>query len=163
MLFRRNYNNQCGIASFVSYPLVKSTSSGITTTTNKAQTTASSTKPMITTTTSSSQAKCSNSSKMYANPGCLTGYSCQLTIENYVCPSGYLFDASTYSCRTGSLVSCNALSSICPNGSGYYPYPGCQKYYVCMQTTYYYYCTTGFLFDASTGMCQLASTYKCPV
>ena len=171
MLYRRNNKNQCGIASYASYPLVKATGSVTTpaTTTNSVQSTptnkagTTTMNPVTTTTSRSQSSKCSKGSGLYANPGCSTGYSCQLSITNYKCSSGYLFDVTTNSCRLSSLVSCNPLSATCPNGTGYYTYPGCATLYYCRQTIINYSCRSGYLFDARSGMCRLASTYKCPV
>lgn len=167
MLFRRNNNNQCGIASYASYPVIKSTS-GTTqstqssTTRSTAKTASTTQSPTVSSTTQrSSSSKCSKGTGWYANAGCQTAYYCQIRITNLVCSSGYLFDIVSNTCKLANLVQCSALSTKCLNGTGYYTYPGCQQLYFCRQTITDYYCNSGFLFDVSTKSCRSKNLITC--
>ena len=129
MLFRRNNRNQCGIASHASYPIVKknnspspspspspTTSSPTTkptsnpttaTTSTRASSTLSTTtiKPIVTTRSQSVQ--CNTGTGWYTLPGCKTAYYCTQTIKNYECPSQYLFDSTSGSCKLATNFKCN--------------------------------------------------------
>lgn len=176
MLFKRNTNgntNQCDIATYASYPIVKSSSATTktaTSTSTKAQTqstpksTPQSTSSVPVATTSQMYAnKCYKGNGWYANPGCQTAYYCLQSITKLECKKGYLFDANTNSCKLASQVNCSPLSSTCTNGTGYYSLSGCKKYYYCQQKIETYYCDSGYLLDPTFGRCRKASKFSCPV
>lgn len=107
MLFRRNNKNQCGIASYVSYPVVKPTNNPVpVSTTPPVSTTV--TAPIPVTTTQSQTIKCPSGSGWYPSPGCDSAYYCQQTITYYKCPSGYIFDRKTNKCGKKNTVKCQS-------------------------------------------------------
>lgn len=131
MWIRRNFNNMCGIASYVSYPIVKknsspnpttsrptTTSAATTTSTAKITTTTATTtvqpQPIVTTTnsvqptvtTQSQSVKCNAGTGWYTAPGCQIAYYCEQKITNYRCQSGYLFDPTSGSCKLNSKYNC---------------------------------------------------------
>jgi len=189
MLFQRNNNNMCAVASYAMYPTVAQASSVTTTTpkTASVQTTVKPTlaptstvplttvKPVTTTTiketaaltTSSSQTKpvCYNGTGVYPNSGCQSYYNCSLTLVQYYCPSGYLFDFNTQSCRITSQVVCNPSPYYCPNGVGkYYPKAGCQNVYYCKsQVIQTYTCPTGQSYNPSTRACATTGSFTCTI
>lgn len=171
MLYRRNNDNQCSISSYASYPIVKPIDSVSTTragTTTSSSSRSNSTQPPVTTTQptttspSAKTAKCYNGTGYYADSGCQTGYYCSLQITKYQCLNGYLFDVASDSCKPPSQVTCNPLPGLCPNGTDYYTYPGCQYLYYCRQRITNLKCNSGFLFNPENGLCYSARTYTCP-
>lgn len=124
MLYRRNNKNQCGIASYTSYPIVKPVNNQPTPQPNPQPTTQAPrpspqptqqpTRPQPTTrpttlppTTRSQVVPCQKGPGWYANPGCRTAYYCEQIVTTYACPNGYLFDSTANTCRLTNLVTCN--------------------------------------------------------
>lgn len=124
MLYRRNNKNQCGIASYASYPVVKPANnqpqpSPIVkpTTTRPAPTprpAPTTTRPAPTlpttlpvrTTTRSQTVKCASGTGWYLDPGCKTASYCTQTITNYKCPDGYLLDPAAGTCKLSGSIRC---------------------------------------------------------
>lgn len=192
MYFKRDptgNTNQCGIASWAIYPNIKQTSPVTSKSTSTVKTTvkttskaatasqntstaktsrgaSTSTPKLVTNTTSSPiswKAVCTKGAGWYTSNGCQTVNYCRLSITNYYCNSGYLYDAISETCKLASQVKCGTPVSACANGSGYYPLAGCQYVDYCQQSFTAYYCASGYLFDVTTNTCGKASLVKCSV
>ena len=170
MNFQRNNNNMCAVASYAMYPQVAQTTSptsAVIPTTVKTVTTTTTTPVKTASTTSSSQSKplCYNGNGIYPNSGCQSYYNCSLTLVQYVCPTGYLFDFTSQTCKLTSLVVCNPSPYYCPAGVGkYYPKAGCQYVYYCQaQNIQTFTCPVGKSYNPSTGACSTTGSFTCPV
>ena len=142
MYFKRyttGNTNQCGIASWVIYPTIKQTSP-VTTSTVKT----SSTPKMITTTTTTkittSPLNKPSSSTAKTSPGAST---------------------STPKMVTNTTSSPISWKAVCTKGAGWYPNRGCLTVNYCQQSISHYYCSSGYLYDAISNTCRLASQVKC--
>jgi hypothetical protein len=159
MHFARNNNNMCNIASYASYPTIAVNSSQATT----RVTTTTTTRSTTTTTTKPINNLCPNGFGFYANHGCKTFYYCSGSLSNFYCASGYLFDSTTQSCKPSNQVNCKVSNKICSNGSGFYPYNGCQSIYYCNQQITNFSVPSGFLFDPNSNSYKPANSFTCPV
>lgn len=156
MLFARNNNNQCMIASYASYPIVKSTGT-VTTTTTPAITTTTTSKP---TTTSSIPTTTTQKQTTTINSVTTTPVKASSTTQKQTTTTIPLPTTTSNSVTTTSYNQ-NLTSKLCSNGTGYYAYQGCKTFYYCSRAITEYYCPTGYLFDYASQSCYPSSNVIC--